>query len=338
MRQSIGVVKTMTMSKPDDEVSVQAFGWVILMEEGPLTPSQERELAAWLARSPRHRGALVRASAASARWDRLGAFAGGHTVLPVPATFEGQRRRFLRIAAASAVGLAAGATGWWLKERTGTSRGVRYTTSVGQVWHGAFSDGSQLLLNTATELWIDDPAQPRALHLLRGEVLLTLASQSVRPVVVRFGGWVLRAIAAAFAIRQDRETWVTVTEGAVELWRAELWTLRERLVAGQEAFIDRDGLQHLRQLSDEEIQRRFAWRTGTLRFIGEPLGLVLQEMNRYHVRQIHCEDPHLCARQVTGSFAVHNVEAFLSALQGMFNLDVVTQGSDVLLAPRTHSN
>lgn len=323
------------MSRPESDIDVQAFAWVNLREDGPLSAQKQREFEAWLERSARHQGAFVRASAASARLRRLGAFAGGRPVFT--AQFDARRRRVIRAAAFSAAGLIVGGA-WLSRDRIADAwRGVRYTTATGQVWRGPLEDGSEMLLNTATEVLVHYSSGQREIRLQRGEAMFTVAHDAARPFVVRVGEWILLAVGTAFAVRHDISTIVTVTEGSIDLVHAELRTIRERLVAGQEAIVDSDGLEHLQQISDEEAARRFAWRTGTVVFDGQLLREALEEMNRYSLREIRCADPKVCARQVVGTFPINDVQAFLSSIQAMFDLEAFSHGNVVLLTPRKNS-
>ena len=56
----------------ENETDLEAFGWVVRIEDGPLSVEQQRQFEAWLAASPKHHGAYIRARAASWHFDRLG--------------------------------------------------------------------------------------------------------------------------------------------------------------------------------------------------------------------------------------------------------------------------
>ncbi len=333
-RQPIRQAREMMASRRESDIDEQAFGWVDLLDQGPLSPERQREFDAWINSSPRHHGAFVRASAASVRFERLGAFAGGRPVYTKPAQFDQGRRRMLRAVALSATGMMAG--GVWLSRDwiADAWRGVRYTTAVGQVWQGHLPDGSQMLLNTATEVLVKYSFGHREIRLRHGEAMFAVTGHAAKPFMVRVGEWVVHAVRAGFAVRHDVDTFVTVTEGSIDILHEKLRTIRERLTAGQEAVIDVDGLEHLRQISEEEAKRRFAWRAGSVVFDGQPLRAAIAEMNRYSTRKIRCEDPTLCARLVAGVYPVNDIEVFLTSIQATFNADVVSKGNLVLLTPR----
>src|ERR1700722_15357258 len=91
-----------------NEIDLEALRWLALMKRGPLAPQERLRFAAWVAADIKHRGAMIRAQAASLRLDRLAAFAGGRSVLPQKYT----TRRGMIAATVSAAGLMG--VGAWL--------------------------------------------------------------------------------------------------------------------------------------------------------------------------------------------------------------------------------
>jgi|SRR5581483_1578105 len=74
------------------QIDDEAVRWVVRMERGHLSDTQQRRFGVWILADPRHRGALIRAQAALLRLNRLAEFAGRRTVetdeqaTPGPAT------------------------------------------------------------------------------------------------------------------------------------------------------------------------------------------------------------------------------------------------------------
>jgi ferric-dicitrate binding protein FerR (iron transport regulator) len=62
------------------EIDNEALRWLFCMERGHLSDTQQRQLKAWMLADVRHRGALIRARAASLRLNRLAEFAGRRAV------------------------------------------------------------------------------------------------------------------------------------------------------------------------------------------------------------------------------------------------------------------
>src|SRR5581483_1096389 len=96
--------KKRTMTSGDNDtglnpIDLEALRWALLMESGPLSPEDQRQLDAWVAESSRHQGALVRARAASLYLDRLGTFARGRSVVEAPPSSRRVSRRWVVFAA-----------------------------------------------------------------------------------------------------------------------------------------------------------------------------------------------------------------------------------------------
>ena len=322
-----------------NEIDLEALRWLALMEHGPLQPQQQRRFAAWIASDIRHKGAIVRAQAASLRLDRLAALAGGHSVLgPSPHELSllkrNTTRRRLIAAAAAAAGLSG--LGVWLgrgllQELEG---GTRYTSSVGELKKVVLADGSVITMNTQTELRVHYTGARRDIRLVRGEAMFAVAHDAQRPFTVRVGEWTAVAVGTAFAVRQFDEptTDITVTEGIVQLLPvAGGVSAARRLSANQKAVIGADGNVEVGQVSDSQIQQLLAWRTGLVVFTGEPLRMALAEMNRYTQSHIVVGDPELGERRIVGVFSTADTQTFVSAMRATLGVEAVGMGNVVLL-------
>jgi transmembrane sensor len=321
------------VSVRENETDLEALRWVVLSEEGRLPPERQRELETWLALTPKHRGAFIRARAASLQLDRLGALAAGRGVLsPQP---NGARRKLLAAAlsATSLVGVGAWLGRQWIED---TWLSERYVSRVGQVLPVALSDGSKLLLNTATEVFVRYGRNRREIHLARGEALISVAL-AVQPFTVHVGEWIVRAVSAVFAVRQATVINIAVTEGNVEVLSADSDAIREtqRLTANQEVLVGASGVWQVQQVAGAELGRRLAWRTGMVVFDGQPLHAVVAEMNRYGARQIVCDDPVLCERRIVGVFGTTDTDTFVSMLETQFGVEAVSKGTTVHLHSRS---
>jgi transmembrane sensor len=74
-----------------------------------------------------------------------------------------------------------------------------------------------------------------------------------------------------------------------------------------------------------------------LKFMDEPLGSVVSNVNRYSSRRIVLEDADLASRPFTGTVYEGRIEDWLSALERVFPLDVVDEGGDVIRLQRRHN-
>src|SRR5947209_1235861 len=67
-----------------NEIDLEALRWLAMMEYGPLSSHEQLRFQAWVAADTRHKGAVIRAQAASLRLERLAALAAGRSVLQPP--------------------------------------------------------------------------------------------------------------------------------------------------------------------------------------------------------------------------------------------------------------
>ena len=325
-------------------IDLEALRWLVLLERGPLPPEEKGRFAAWIAADIRHKGAIIRAQAASVRLERLAALAGGRSVVESfpqerPLPHRNISRRGMLATAASAAGLV-GIGAWlgpgWLEDNWG---GTWYASGVGELKKVVLADGSVLTMNTQTALRVRYTRERRDIHLARGEAMFTVAHDAKRPFAVHVGEWTAVALGTAFAVRQLDEptTDVMVTEGVVQLLPVERSAsdARPRLTANQKALIGADGRVEVSQVSDSDIGQRLAWRTRLVVFADEPLREALAEMNRYSQRHIVVEDPVLAERRIVGVFSTTDTQTFVSAMTATLGLEAVGSG-DVMLLRRVN--
>ena len=139
------------------DIDAAASQWAVRLQLRELLGAEQKELDGWLAADSRHRGALARARAAWTDLDRLAALSGrgaaphppplqqNTDAVVYPKNRRGPTRRWLLVgAAASLVGAGLGIC--WLK-----SRGEVYVSAIGEVRSVTLSDGSGMVLNTASD-------------------------------------------------------------------------------------------------------------------------------------------------------------------------------------------
>jgi transmembrane sensor len=298
-----------------------------------LSTPERRELDAWLSPGTRQHGALVRARAAWLDLDRFAVLAAGaRTGSPVRSSRR-VRRQFLW-AASVVVSLVAGAGGWYAWQ----ARALTFASEVGQQREVKLTDGSQMVLNTASEAKVSFDESKREVRLVDGEALFDVAKDPGRPFVVHAGHVTVTALGTAFAVRRDGERVdVTVTEGVVEVVNDHAGSTapRRRIRANQFAVATDSQVVDVQTIPHEEAERRLAWRSGMVIFNGEPLSEAVAEMNRHSKRQIVIVDAQLAARPVVGIFRASDTETFVSAATTVLNAQAVDAGTAIELRTRT---
>jgi transmembrane sensor len=333
------------MSQSNQRADLTAAEWAVRLNERALTAQEQTELDQWLDADTRHRGALLRARAVWADLDRLSALAGpsplSSQVLRVGDVLAESAKRgsdnsprlFMNRRSLVASGVAAlflGAAGtWWFGRRDQT-----YVSKLGQIRRVNLSDGSRMVLNTATEATVRFDKARREIELTTGEGLFQVAKDPARPFVVRAGFVSVRAVGTVFSVRTAGQSVdVTVTEGVVELLdnSAPGGGVIRRVAANERATVMETSQVQVRSVPHAEVERRLAWRDGMVDFAGEPLTTAVQEINRHNHRQIVVDDPTLASRPVVGLFRATDPDNFAATVAAALGAKSVDQDDAIHL-------
>lgn len=347
-------------------IEAEAAAWIVQLDGA--RPSQE-DLAAlreWMGRSAQHRAAMERLAAT---WDDLNVLTQlavplpGRVAADEPARSGRYRAHVLHPVTALVAGAALvaavfiGGSPWRSAPEVAdvagnvaatvasVSQGTSYTTAVGMQRTIELADGSRVLLNTDSEVEIELGIATREIRLLKGEALFEVAKDPGRPFLVYAGNGLVRAVGTAFSVylRNENSVSVTVTEGEVELAAmpelapsdlardtgpevpAPLATLK----AGQVATFGHK-VESIQFLALNEIERQLSWRDGMLRFDGEPLSHVVEEVSRYTTQKIVILDPGLADLRIGGYFKVGETEAMFEALETSFGVHAERIGGNLV--------
>ena len=332
---------------PGGTLEEQAGYWVLNQHSQQWTPAQERELQAWLEQGDSHRHEYARALAL---WQRLDKFKS--VSFPARQAAQRQRAKYLHrrqrirtsfravVGAATAVVLAIG-----INDQLSISR---YHTEKGQQQVVTLADGSQINLNTDTELKVKVTDNQRIVNIAHGEAFFTVTHDAGRPFEVIAANGRIRDIGTRFNVYKSNDfTQVTVTEGEVEIatheeydsanaanpqkrWVEKLLTsVRHWLpisdfetrpgihvTAGQQLAYN--SLGEPGRLTKADTSRVTAWRGGRLIFDLAPLAEVMAQIARYHPVEFQFADARLAKIKVTASFDTSNLPLILSTLQATF--------------------
>ncbi len=237
-----------------------------------------------------------------------------------------QRRR--KQAFGASLSMVATAAMLWAIDPAWRSEEV--STAYGQHDHLQMADGSQIALNSATHLRIEQRLRSRQFELLEGEATFSVAPGD-KPFIVRSQGVAVRDISTVFNVRSDsRGVAVAVIEGAVDVSTAQV--APRRLKGGQQLLASGERLGSVASL---DPARATAWQQGKLRFNGTPLRDVLADIRRYRQAPIRLADPRLGELRVSGEFDSAAVESLLDLLPAILPV-MLSRGGDgsVVLSAR----
>jgi transmembrane sensor len=210
------------------------------------------------------------------------------------------------------------------------------STTVGEIREVPLVDGSRVTLDTASRIAIDYRPQTRIVRLESGEALFEVARDPKRPFVVQAGDVRVRAVGTAFLVRRRSATDVdvTVTRGAVEVWRE---TQRPpevvRLKAGSGTSLTGASIAPPQQLSTTELERATEWKSGVLDLNGRTLAQAAAEINRYHRHPVVVADPRLGGEKLVGNVSASDPAAFAAAAAAMLDAQVRIDDDRLIIEP-----
>ena len=332
-------------------IQTQAREWLIRLDrDTPPSAAEKESLRQWLAQSSAHRRELERISAfwddanilnelstpvydqASNRWRELLT-----PLTRLPTTVWGRSG-----AIAASFALAMVMVFALLPAANDSTNGI-YVSALGEVQEQKLVDGSIIKLNTDSQIQVEYSDGQRKIRLLRGEVHFDVASNQDWPFQVYAGSGMVKAVGTAFSVRLHPDAvQVIVNEGqvdlssAVQVEQAAPITKMHKLASldsGQSLTLKRvqgsdpqqpqlQQLQPITQIPAPELERKLAWRSGYLVFVGDPLIEVIAEMSRYTTININIPDPALQQLRVGGRFKVGELDAMFDVLQTSFGIHV----------------
>lgn len=206
-----------------------------------------------------------------------------------------------------------------------TSREEIITTAMGQRQHIVLVDGTAVDMNTNTILRVAMYGYTRKIELEQGEALFNVAHSALRPFEVHAGNGILRDIGTTFNVaREEEKITVAVLEGEVQVRLDNpASTAAVTLHGGEQlAYSARD----LSAISAVDTKTATAWREGRIIFHDTPLAAVIDQINRYHPRQIVLTDAGLNDLKVSGEFNTADREGLIRALKILFPLSSEEHG------------
>ena len=300
------------------------------------SPDDAAELDAWLQASPEQAEAYAEVERL---WVATSEVAHDPEIMTWRDGLERDLRRRRTTRRAIAAGIAAAVVGL---SATGIHELVSpkplvdqsFRTAIGQQAAVTLPDGSSVTLNTDTVVRTRADKGRRLVYLDRGQAFFRVAKDRSRPFVVTAAGRTVTALGTAFDVRVDKGVLkVVLVEGKVRVeaigpavappggaaskGRGPLAAIASEPVATElgpgsqlVAIADTDW-----RVTRTDVARETSWLNGQIVISDEPLGEVIEELNRYSRRKIVLEDPQLATTRVSGIFRPGDLDGFALALK-----------------------
>ena len=317
------------------DLDEEARRWLARLYADRTTAGDRAAFEAWRATSADHRAAFDRANelwsliGQSDRIEQWNEEVDNRRRGPIPAD-----RSFLRRAAMTrriAVGgaMAACATlvlfmvsfNWMAAPAPETAR---FASAIAETKKVRLEDGTMMTLSGASEAVVRLADDLREIDLLRGSAFFDVAGNPDAPMVVAAANTKIRVVGTAFSVRYGpKDVSVAVTEGRVAVFNASplsLGDITAPLKAGQRVIASLDG--DVIKSGDANLEADLAWIEGRFVFDGAQLSDVVNDINRYRVKQIEIADERAANMEITTSFRIDQIEGFLAGLPAAYNVDV----------------
>jgi transmembrane sensor len=309
----------------NDAIKTQAGEWLIRQHSGRWSALDEQALQHWLTQTPEHQLAYQQVQAL---WRGLDQFKTAttdlSTVQPIKTSPPKSQWRLAGTYALCLLMLTLllpWDTSYLIPhEKT-------YSTHKGQQTTINLKDGSELALNTDTEVTVHYNLLSREVTLHQGEALFKVAHEAMRGFVVNAKNGEITDIGTQFNVYQvaDKVT-VTVVAGAVIIKTPQQQS--SPLLAGQQ--LSYNGLGTLTLADNPNLESITAWRQGYLVFDMTTLAEATEQLARYHPQQFVFDDPKLKQLRISGNFSSNDLPAFLTTLARVYPLSSHNQSDNTI--------
>jgi len=316
--------------KNSREIQARAAAWIEERESDDWTGVHEAEFGTWIAESPAHLVAFLRAEAVWRQADRLKALSN-----PSPMKSKngkpGRKAALYKIAAVFAVIALTGAGTLALFQAPDAQT---YTTPVGARETLTLGDGSQIELNTDTTVRVAFDGASRNVWLDKGEAFFNVIHNASRPFVVTLGDKRVVDLGTKFFIqREDGRVQVALLEGKARFEAAinSAQPQQAVLTPGDTIVATADSVS-LQRKSNQDLSNELGWRRGLLIFDHASLADVAREYNRYNRTKLVVEGSAAQRLTISGALPATDIGAFTRLATKFFNLRVKQHEGEVVVS------
>lgn len=292
----------------------EAATWWVRCNEG-LDEAQKVDFEAWLGKSPEHQAALERMKRT---WRALDSLPLKNRAANNPQYETPKNRRAWQkgiVATMFACMLLVAGLQWRAWQEGQPSFEEHYATQRGELREVELPDGSHLVLDTASRVWVRFYKNRREVRLEEGQAAFEVSKSAKRPFRVLAGDLAVEVVGTKFGVRHLKEgVSVAVEEGRVRVgqrFSEDEYRFFEELSGGEGVRIKGDG----------GIIKREGLSLGTIPFLAGRLEFdevtlqeAIDEFARYGETGIVLEDEGAKRMRITGSFEIRRLDSFVRAL------------------------
>lgn len=302
--------------------------WLAAHDRG-LTDPEKTAFRAWLSASPTH----------AAAWEKVNAVWASYDEAPDP-LLESWRNQALATrpqawrpsylqAAAAAIVIVLGGGAFavmglkmlpasHLRPGHEIASAAEVTYSAGPSQRNVvLPDGTRVQLDARSSISVRHGTVRRDVALVSGRAYFNVAHDAHRPFVVAAAGQTVTDVGTAFGVSlQPDGVSVVLTEGSVSIApgagrRTVALTPGEQYVGPSSGAVS---------VSDVDVDRALAWRSGFAEFKATPLADAVAEMNRYSATSIVVDDARAGALPISGRYQTGDADGFTRSVTAIYGL------------------
>ena len=346
-------------SLPDARDAARA--WLVRRQGEGWNARDESEFQRWLAQSSAHAAAYAQCEQ---RWRELDAMPADlqqrlreslardkarQAAFNAVPQFAPTRRRFILWPATSAaVAMVGGGAGYmaWEHLQAQPLSVEAFHTERGQQQTVTLSDGSQIRMDTATQLEVRMYRRRREVQLREGQAMF-MVQHDGRPFHVLAGPTRVSVVGTRFAVRYTPSiagndgVQVEVEEGRVRVAAlapgeaaAGMYDMQAGVLlsAGQQVAANAHGAPlSVDAVPAEGVAR---WRAQRISFVDVPLSQALAEFDRYHATGLRIAAPQVAAMRLSGTFDPMATAALYQALPRVLPVRLQRQNDGVTVVTK----
>jgi len=328
------------MSEPNEEprrdksareIQAHAAAWLEERESGDWSTEREAEFNAWVAESPAHLVAFLRAETVWKHADRLRALSNSGPMKPGPARPPSRKAPFFKVAAAFAVISIAGGVAFAVLQ---SPKAQTYSTTIGGRETLTLDDGSQIELNTNTTVRVAYEGGQREIWLDKGEAYFNVVHDATRPFSVTLGERRVVDLGTKFVARRDGDRiQVALIEGKARFDAALDPTSAQQtvLTPGDSVTANATSVS-MQHKTSRGLANELGWRRGMLVFDHATLAQVAEEYNRYNRIKLVIAGNDAQHLTISGSLPATDLGAFTRLATKFFNLRVEQRDDEIIVS------
>jgi ferric-dicitrate binding protein FerR (iron transport regulator) len=263
-------------------------------------------------------------------------------------------RQFASIAVAALAVITIGIYLWKLQRTSSPQRGiVQYVCKPGERKSFQFPDGTQVVLNAGSELYLNDTYAKRTREVfLKGEAFFEVQHNAAVPFIVHTASMDVKALGTAFNVKSyndENKTETILIRGLVEVTLKKdnnrklllhpdekvLWTEGKANEAAASISTTKNiqeqaVVKPVKKL-DNGVVKELAWVQNNLAFEDEPFEDIAYQLNRWYNVKIQFESNDIKQYHFTATFKKEKIEQVLEILKKSKKFNYRFEGEQSIL-------